>query len=494
MDKNRFDGLTRQLAQRENRRQALKTLLAGGVGAAAVVLGGTGADAKGKPDKPDKPGKPECCPTSAPRLCGLTCTDTSSDASNCGACGTTCQSYQTCTDGVCTGAAPECTNAQECPASSNECKEAACAAGVCEFTNRPAGTPITPQTPGDCHVEVCDGNGGTTPQIDNTDTPASGPCTTGTCTAGSPSQPPKAAGTSCPGGICDGSGNCVDCLTPSNCPGADDECGVRTCVDGNCGMSFQPANTPTSNQTTGDCKKNVCDGAGNIISVNDDTDVINTHYSDECVETVCSGGSSITQNKAYGSSCGSGFCDGAGTCLGCLVDGNCPDSGVPNTVTICDSGHCSYQCIDGYTECIPNGGGCVDTSIDLDHCGACNHPCQFANATAVCDNGTCGIEACDFGYGDCDGNAANGCETFLIGGDADNCGACGNSCDLPHTQLTLCSGGACQILTCETGWGNCDSSTANGCETDLSGDPNNCGTCGRRCSGDERCRNGVCAL
>jgi hypothetical protein len=378
MDKNRFDGLTRQLAQRENRRQALKTLLAGGAGTAAVVLTGGAADAK------DKKIKPDCCPTTAPKLCNLTCTNILDDEQNCGACGTVCQSFQTCTNGVCTGVEPpECSTPIDCPAADNECKIAACDNGTCGFTFLAAGTLVSTQTAADCLKNVCDGSGEVISALDDSDTPPSGACFIGTCTSGVPSQPPVAAGTTCPGGFCDGSGNCVQCLTPATCPGVDGDCQHRTCTSGTCGMEFVPSHT----------------------------------------------------------GCPGGVCDGSGACVQCVSEIDCP---VPE------------------------------------------------NALATCNANTCGY-TCDLGFGDCDDDPSNGCETFLSG-DTSNCGACGVVCDLPHAGLMLCGGGTCQVLTCEFGWGNCDGISSTGCETDLRSDLDHCGTCGRACQGSEQCRVGVCAL
>lgn len=184
MDKNRFDGFARQLAQRENRRQAIKTLLAGGVGTAAVVLGADATDAKDKV----KPGKPDCCPTDRPRLCDFTCTDTSSDEANCGSCGAVCQSYQTCVNGVCTGTAPECSSPQDCPKNTNECQEAACNAGDCGFTNLPEGSFVMAQTLGDCKENVCDGNGGVTTRPANDPPQDNGECFTWVCNNDTPEK------------------------------------------------------------------------------------------------------------------------------------------------------------------------------------------------------------------------------------------------------------------------------------------------------------------
>ena len=57
-------------------------------------------------------------------------------------------------------------------------------------------------------------------------------------------------------------------------------------------------------------------------------------------------------------------------------------------------------------------------------------------ATAFC-NGTCQLESCDSGYGNCDGYEYNGCEQSL--NETDNCGACGSIC----AEHETCSNGSC---------------------------------------------------
>jgi hypothetical protein len=42
-----------------------------------------------------------------------------------------------------------------------------------------------------------------------------------------------------------------------------------------------------------------------------------------------------------------------------------------------------------------------------------------------------------------------------------------------------CAGGACTVTACVGGFGNCDGNPANGCEANLTSDPSNCGGCGR---------------
>lgn len=94
-------------------------------------------------------------------------------------------------------------------------------------------------------------------------------------------------------------------------------------------------------------------------------------------------------------------------------------------------------------------------------------------------------KACPSGWDDCDKKP--GCETH-IDEDVNNCGLCGNDCSAAHGKPS-CRGGKCGIA-CGDGWGNCDDSTYNGCETDLT-TTKNCGKCGLDC-GTGYCRNAAC--
>src|SRR5262249_46457749 len=42
------------------------------------------------------------------------------------------------------------------------------------------------------------------------------------------------------------------------------------------------------------------------------------------------------------------------------------------------------------------------------------------------------------------------------------------------------------------GWGNCDNNANNGCETDTSSNAANCGACGNACPMGQKCSNGKC--
>jgi len=134
------------------------------------------------------------------------------------------------------------------------------------------------------------------------------------------------------------------------------------------------------------------------------------------------------------------------------------------------------------------GGICVTPATDTNHCGACNNVCPArANARTTCASGTCGF-ACQTGFGDCNGAAADGCEVNLNTSLA-SCGACGNVCPARANATTTCQAGLCGF-TCNAGFANCDGNAANGCEVNLNTDATNCGVCGNRCAAS--CNAGSC--
>lgn len=91
----------------------------------------------------------------------------------------------------------------------------------------------------------------------------------------------------------------------------------------------------------------------------------------------------------------------------------------------------------------------------------------FTNSTAVSCNPFCSGKQC----------GSDGC--------TGTCGSCTNA----HGTNTCSAVGSCQP-SCNTGYGNCDGNNVNGCETNIFTSTSNCGSCGKTCSGT--CSNGQC--
>ncbi|QSQ24510.1 hypothetical protein JY651_06035 [Pyxidicoccus parkwayensis] len=91
---------------------------------------------------------------------------------------------------------------------------------------------------------------------------------------------------------------------------------------------------------------------------------------------------------------------------------------------------------------------------------------MFAAALDVAGNRSSCVSfeaGCPVGFEDCDGNPANGCEADLMA-DEGNCGACGTTCSGAPSANAVCGAGTCG-LGCVVGTFDCDGIAANGCES-----------------------------
>jgi hypothetical protein len=225
------------------------------------------------------------------------------------------------------GGCVQCLVAADCGAD-GECATHTCQGGACGVTLTPYGTPLAAQEAGDCRRAVCDGLGGTTTAPLDGDLPSDGNvCTGDLCSEGVVLHPPVAAGAPCSGPagavVCDGGGACVQCVSAIACPGSDGECQHRTCAGGTCGVAFEPAGTLVASQVAGDCKQDVCDGAGAVVRASLASDV--PVDGSACTLDSCEGGVPSNPPAPAGTVCAQGgtVCDGSGTCVACNVGADC---------------------------------------------------------------------------------------------------------------------------------------------------------------------------
>jgi hypothetical protein len=292
-----------------------------------------------------------------------------------------------------------------------------------------------------------------------------GECPTGTTCGGGgvPNVCGCATSASCAGkcGIvpdgCGGTMDCGGCTAPQTCGGGG--------VPNVCGC------TPTAT-CTGKCGS-IPDGCGGTVSCG------------TCPAPQTCGGGGVpnvcgcTPTATCTGRCGS-IPDGCGGTVPC---GECAAGETCNS-----SGACVPRCMDG----IKNG---QETDVD---CGgptcvqcllgqACLATSDCGPQAASGQNVECATNVCSCmsGWGNCDSNRSNACETDLRI-NVSHCGGCGIACPARANAVTSCAGGTCGF-TCNAGYGNCDASATNGCETNLSTSAANCGACGHACASSQRC-------
>ena len=398
------------------------------------------------------------------------------------------------------------------------------------------------------------------PCITNTDCTSSKSghvCSMGTCVV-------CATSVDCPmGQKCDSMTACVQCLGAGDCP-MGQECVNKACVQGCDGNNPCPSGKVCTADThiCVQCATNAdCSGGTPVCEVAAHLCVGCLNDSDCGSGKVCLSQSCSTGCSAAHPMCGAGFvCDtNQGICVGCVSDKDCPakqycggnqclagcrangdctggqqcDTTQHACVACVDDTACTFGQVCMNAKCVagcnpqhpcPSGdgccnGGCVNTVSDSKNCGACGNACaagqsccgsvcvsntstancgtcgnvcpDIVNGTRACTGGACAIGACNSGFLDCDSNISNGCE---LNGTADpkNCGACGNACGTPANATAPCVGGKCQ-LTCTGSFKDCDGKYSTGCEVDTSSDPKNCGACGNTCSSG-MCTGGQCTV
>ncbi len=150
-------------------------------------------------------------------------------------------------------------------------------------------------------------------------------------------------------------------------------------------------------------------------------------------------------------------------------------------------------CPKGTKACYDGAGAgyCEETTFPEYGCGlpGC-YPCVVPNALATCgDDGRCTFSQCIAGHDDCDGEDFNGCEVNL-GYDLDNCGKCETPVESRHASVA-CSAMTHVVESCSPGYGNCNDDAKDGCETRL-GTDTDCSDCRDSCGPESHCEEGQC--
>lgn len=281
-------------------------------------------------------------------------------------------------------------------------------------------------------------------------------------------------------------GNCGSCGTSCSRPNAGVECREATCVIQSCREGFS------------DCNHKALDGC--------EADLLAQSTNCGACGYVCSESLVCRSGACASAACSAGFVDCDGTpSNGCETNverdvkncGSCASvCSTVNGTPSCTAGSCTMTCNSGWGDCDnnPNDGCESDLATNAAHCGRCDVSCSNDHGSADCADGKC-VPNCGTGFGDCDGVPANGCESPLLT-DANNCGKCSNVCSLPHA-IAACTTGSCTVASCAAGWADCNGIADDGCEVNLQIDPLHCGTCSNACStanGTASCSLGQCSI
>jgi hypothetical protein len=327
--------------------------------------------------------------------------------------------------------------------------------------------------------------------------PANTLCTLGACVPGCNNARGCPSGQTCCDGTChditQDPAHCAMCGRGCSYRNAAPRCEFGTCAMGACNEPYADCDRATTNG----CEVNTRTDPAHCGACNSRCEVGINATAASCVAGRC------------GLVCAENFADCDGDPRnGCEVDlrtdvracGRCGVlcASAPDAPTItCAAGRCGYVCAAGRGDCDgERDNGCeVNTRTTVAHCGACGNACRSGpRSRPTCTAGRCVLQ-CDGGWGDCDGDPVNGCETELAGS-VPHCGACGRACVIPG-GTAACVAGQCTVAACGTVFRDCDRVSSNGCEADLRADAAHCGACDNRCAPAPNarpvCRDSACA-
>ncbi|MFO0587372.1 MAG: VCBS repeat-containing protein [Polyangiaceae bacterium] len=308
------------------------------------------------------------------------------------------------------------------------------------------------------------------------------PCTKDVCDGASVTHEPLSAGAPCSAGgtVCDGAGQCVECLSADTCPGEDGLCQLRTCAAGKCGLDLFPGGTLLLDQTLGDCREDICDGQGHATTQTNNSD--KPDDKNPCTTDTCTAGVPKNTPKTAGTTCGNGLqCDANGACVGCLDPGDCPGEDTPCQTRTCESGTCGFSNSPAGAPGTSTPNDCLSAACD----GAGHETSSPDDADLPLDDGNpCTVETCVAGVpshpADADGTPCSD----------------GSACTLSDTcQSGVCAGGAAVVCAalddCHLA-GLCNPMNGQ-CDNPMKADGASCDD-GDLCTTGNACKAGVCDI
>jgi hypothetical protein len=305
--------------------------------------------------------------------------------------------------------------------------------------------------------------------------------------------------TTCPGSRFPCDANLMN--DPNNCGSCGFECPADSfglaakfsCVEGKCAMSC-------ASRDDLDCNGELDDGCETPLGTNDDCNACGDKCLDPnkpcmwdpvgksgtcgCKDPKLTHCSSCVDLKTADTDCGA-------------CGNSCPstgDGGVtpPNSYFGCVDSECGHlKCNTGRGDCDGNpDNGCEADLFATTSCGACGVVCDPGQTCAADEYGRPAC-MCPPGMTFCSDHCVN------VGTDPFNCGGCDVDCTKATNEHAagLCNYGSC-TLGCVQGWGDCNANPKDGCETNFDSDPRNCGGCGNACDllTGQPCIAGRCAV
>ncbi len=274
-------------------------------------------------------------------------------------------------------------------------------------------------------------------------------------------------------------GGALTCRSSADCGSSSNACQYAACVQGACTLANVARGALVARDTPADCADTLCDGLGGTTRA---PDLDNAPEAALCFSSSCdASGNSKSAPLPAGADCsgdGGRMCDGAGRCVACLGDSDCPLGQVCGGVGSCNAP--ASSCADGKK----NG---AETDVD---CGGSCPPCAVTKDCSA--DKDCVSQACDANFpyrclaSHCDDHRLDGDETATD---------CGGSC-APCGDLEACKVNAdCQSGDCDPKRGSeclpkaCFNGQLDGLESDVDCGGGICDLCplGEGCGNELDC-------